>query len=592
MTLDITLSQLENAQLIRRSKDDGFSFRHTLVQDTAYTSLLKENRKRMHRAVGEALEVLYPEQLEENSALLARHFAEAGDETKTVLYAVRAGDRAARVFANAEALEFYSLALELSRQAGMPREAIKDLYLKRGRIFELLDQYDSALGNYLRMGQDAGDHEDSEMELAALMARATIHAIPSSQFDPRTAEALSNQALELARESSNPAAVSKILWNLMLLNSRLDSQYQLARQYGEESLTIAQANGLKEQVAYDLNDLAIIYLFTGEPDRAKQSLFQARDYWLAQNNLPMLSDNYGYEAMLSSMGLSEFEQAVKASKEGSAVSERIGNLWGVVFNNIWVGRAYFELGLVQDALRTMEDEVARAPHSNFIGPLFTSADLAKVYGDLGEAKHGIALTIPLLKQLNPKYPIMQFWVYGVLADLYLQIDDIIAAEKALKEGYALLDSGEPVVPFGIYLRLARADVALIRGENDRAVELAATIISDLESLHLRFGLNRARILLARSRHAQGKSQEAFTILEQARIGAETCKSRWDLWQVYALQGEIASQINPKSALGYFESARKQINMILLHIPTTGPNASLRESFSNLPLVRSVLEQTR
>ena len=167
-----------------------------------------------------------------------------------------------------------------------------------------------------------------------------------------------------------------------------------------------------------------------------------------------------------------------------------------------------------------------------------------------------------------------------------------AAEKALKEGYALLDSGEPVVPFGIYLRLARADVALIRGENDRAVELAATIISDLESLHLRFGLNRARILLARSRHAQGKSQEALTILEEARIGAESSKSCWDLWQVYALQGEIASQINPKSALGYFESARKQINMILLHIPTTGPNASLRESFSSLPLVRSVLEQTR
>jgi predicted ATPase len=73
MNLNASLTQLETAQLVRRADDAErmYQFKHALVQDTAYQSLLKHERKHLHRVVGEALEEAYPAQLDENAALLA-----------------------------------------------------------------------------------------------------------------------------------------------------------------------------------------------------------------------------------------------------------------------------------------------------------------------------------------------------------------------------------------------------------------------------------------------------------------------------------------------------------------------------------------
>src|SRR5207249_10132854 len=70
-----------------------------------YTTLFR-SRKRLHLAVGAALERLYPTQLEALAPLLAQHFAEAGD-ARALHYYILAGDVAARQYANVEAVELY-----------------------------------------------------------------------------------------------------------------------------------------------------------------------------------------------------------------------------------------------------------------------------------------------------------------------------------------------------------------------------------------------------------------------------------------------------------------------------------------------------
>ncbi|MGB8645768.1 MAG: hypothetical protein WCF84_11065 [Anaerolineae bacterium] len=112
--LESSLVQLEQAQLVHRlaEPDLAYLFKHALVQDTAYASLLKRERKRLHRAVGEALERLYADQVDHYAALLAQHYAEAGDDDRTSQYAALAGDVAARLFAPVEARLHYAQALE------------------------------------------------------------------------------------------------------------------------------------------------------------------------------------------------------------------------------------------------------------------------------------------------------------------------------------------------------------------------------------------------------------------------------------------------------------------------------------------------
>lgn len=109
-----SLSTIEQAELVRRLGDVelAYQFKHALVQDIAYASLLKQERKRLHRAIGATLERTYDERADEFAAELARHFAEAGDDAKTFYYAQRAGDAAAHLFAYPEAYTYYSHALE------------------------------------------------------------------------------------------------------------------------------------------------------------------------------------------------------------------------------------------------------------------------------------------------------------------------------------------------------------------------------------------------------------------------------------------------------------------------------------------------
>lgn len=108
------LAQLEETQLLRRLDESASSylFKHALVQDTAYQSVLKNERKRLHRAIGDVLEQTSRAHADEFASELAHHFFNAGDDAKTFVYAQRAGDNAARVFAYPEASAYYQRALE------------------------------------------------------------------------------------------------------------------------------------------------------------------------------------------------------------------------------------------------------------------------------------------------------------------------------------------------------------------------------------------------------------------------------------------------------------------------------------------------
>jgi tetratricopeptide (TPR) repeat protein len=68
-----------------------YLFRHWLVQDAAYGSLLRQERRALHRLVGEALESLYPDRRGEQAGILAMHFEQAGDTERAIEYLVLDG---------------------------------------------------------------------------------------------------------------------------------------------------------------------------------------------------------------------------------------------------------------------------------------------------------------------------------------------------------------------------------------------------------------------------------------------------------------------------------------------------------------------
>jgi predicted ATPase len=136
------LTQLEQAGLVfRRGEppDAVYSFKHVLVRDAAYESLLKSRRQQLHGQIARTLEERFPDIVASQPEIVAHHFSAAGLVEPAIDYWLKAGQQAARRSANAEALNHLARGLEL-----LPN--IDDPMLRNKS--ELLLQ--TSLGNSLR----------------------------------------------------------------------------------------------------------------------------------------------------------------------------------------------------------------------------------------------------------------------------------------------------------------------------------------------------------------------------------------------------------------------------------------------------------
>jgi predicted ATPase len=86
-------------------------FKHALVQEATYESILLQRRRELHRRVGECVEALFADRLDEFYGLLAYHYSRAEEWEKAQDFLFKAGDQAGKVAADAEALEHYRQAL-------------------------------------------------------------------------------------------------------------------------------------------------------------------------------------------------------------------------------------------------------------------------------------------------------------------------------------------------------------------------------------------------------------------------------------------------------------------------------------------------
>ena len=90
-----------------------YTFKHALIQDVAYQSLLRSTRQQYHQRIAQALEAQFPETVETQPELVAQHYTAAGCAEQAVVYWQRAGQQASERSANAEAISHFTNGLEL-----------------------------------------------------------------------------------------------------------------------------------------------------------------------------------------------------------------------------------------------------------------------------------------------------------------------------------------------------------------------------------------------------------------------------------------------------------------------------------------------
>src|SRR5262249_25962978 len=117
--LNAALVQLVHAELIFQRgvpPDATYQFKHALVQDAAYSSLVRSRRQQLHGLIGRALVEQFPETADVEPEIVAHHYAEAGLPDAAIDYWQKAAERAIRTSAYAEAVKHLTNGVDLLRQ--------------------------------------------------------------------------------------------------------------------------------------------------------------------------------------------------------------------------------------------------------------------------------------------------------------------------------------------------------------------------------------------------------------------------------------------------------------------------------------------
>jgi predicted ATPase len=120
--------------------EPAYVFKHAVIQDVAYNSLLRERRREVHRHVGEAIEELFADRLPDHFEELAHHYVHGEHWAKAFTYVVRSANHAKDAYANQVALDFYAQALEIAARVTPPVPArdIMEVHQRRSTVLFLL----------------------------------------------------------------------------------------------------------------------------------------------------------------------------------------------------------------------------------------------------------------------------------------------------------------------------------------------------------------------------------------------------------------------------------------------------------------------
>jgi tetratricopeptide (TPR) repeat protein len=588
MALTARLHSLESAGLIELFKTQPeleYQFRHSLVQETAYGSLLKRDRQALHLSIGEALESAYPDQLDRRAALLAHHFAEAEDVERALKYYALAGDVAARAYANAEAIHHYGHAIELAHRVSLPAQQLIDLYTRRGRALELQSDYDAALAGYRELEMLAHRRNDKAMELAALLEQATIFSTPTTKLDVQQGQSLSEHALALARQLGDKSGEAKALWNLMLLASYALDDPRQAVAYGEQALAIAREHGSREQLAYILHDIVRPYATIGQFAFAWGILEESQNLWRELGNLPMLADSLATRAE-GEVYLGHFDRAIASAREAVDITRSINNVWGQANALGPLARAHAERGDVSDAIAAWSSSIVLGELAGFTAPaVYDRAQLALLFGRLGEFERAFQLLHEIPQQppdlggrRGPMFPI------AVEAWLRLKSGEHVKACETLRSrklDWSLLEAD-----FIVYAAAGAlvGEVELACGDIQRARALAESGINILQSAGVRAFLPDLLHIKGRALLAAGEVDVGYAVLAEARSSAERMHSRYALLSI--LGTLVRLEFKSNDAL---DDLRQQAREVIDYIVRRIDEPDLHASFMNLPDVRAVLQ---
>ncbi len=580
-----TLIRMEMIQEAARLPEVEYRFRNPLTQEVAYETILLKRRREFHLRVGESMEALFAEQLDDLGPRFAYHFQQAGESLRALEYFVRAGDSAYRLYANNEAVANYENALMIVRaREDVDLKQVEHVYTRIGRAHELLSEFKEALEIYKGMEALARERDLQTLVLSSLLLQGSLRSTFNDVSDVEVAESLAKQALELAEALGDEAAEAKINWNLLNMY-RAANNPELGLEYGERAMELSRRFGLKEQLAFVANDLPYVYFSSGEYNKGFETLAEARELWRELGNKTMLADSLSTSCSFY-IFFGDLDRAIASSEEAYEISTSIQNLWGIAYSQFVVGIAHWQKGDVDLAIKTMQITIKYGEQAGFvIARSWGEPNLGLIYAELGQLERGFELLESTKKYVEENFPDYVEYIRVIEAQFHLLSNDPVKAAASLE----LLDL-ENLRTVSVFIRpnlmATQASLALAEGNPSGAAEIVNDTLGWLTDTALNLYVPTALHLLGKADLALGRHESSMDRLSSAREKAFAMGARWQLWQIDASIAEVALI---RGDLTQAESARAAARESLAYIIEHSP-PDLGESFQARPDVKALLER--
>src|SRR5215472_9313831 len=400
-----SMESLQAFGLIQQTRvlpESAYRFKHALTQEVAYESLLLHQRRALHQSVGQAIELLYGDRLEEQLELLVHHFSHAGDWAKAVGYARQSAEKARSLSRFYEALSMIELAerwVVNLPESPENKTTLIEILLQEERMCETLEMRERQ--------QSLIDRIVSYIDLSAdkaLLAQAYIRqgelCTLLGQFDE--AEHFLKDSLTIRRSLSDAAGERDALRSLGFLYWH--------REQHEESI-----ESIKRAIAIDKT----------------------------------LDDEAGYAQDLTNLGsvlrAGAPAQALPYLEEALEINRGIGREFFNVYTMEIIANVCRDLGWQDKAMAYYQDAFNTATqHRMHLQQTFTLKVMANMLWDQGESEGSVRMTsdlVSLTRRLNIKRELAQ--ALGLLGQRLIAIGKPGDALVPLTEAAALLvETGE------------------------------------------------------------------------------------------------------------------------------------------------------
>jgi class 3 adenylate cyclase/tetratricopeptide (TPR) repeat protein len=521
----LELKKLELVYELGLLEEPAYIFKHAVIQDVAYNSLLKERRRELHSAVGYAIEELYADRLAEHSEELAHHFSHGEDWAKAFEYLASSGDRAKAAYANSVALDYYGKALEAAARAvpAVARRRLAEVHQRRGQILVSVARFDDAIADAGRTLELARADGDRRLEGEALADLSYAHYMTLSWDHMSEFKRYAEEALEIAREVDDPRVLARTL-SLIGAVDMTEARLEDADRNLDESQRIAHVGRFRDIVVANQVLIGIRTNWRGDFATAialnREAEALAREINDGFNEIFLMSNR-----CFSHIGLGEYREALDlitatrekaAERESPYIVSRVTNTLG------WLCQ---EFGDFRRALE-LDRESADLSHRIKNGNVEISALINTGFDDLhlGAPERALSRFEDLLVRAEKTFGVhrwrwsihLRFAVAATLLALGRDGEALAQAERGLAQAEA---TGSR--KYVGWFHMVRGDLALRAGQAAAASEALATALRLAREIRYPTLTWQAAHLLARAQAAQEQREEAVVA---ARVAAETIEA--------------------------------------------------------------------